>query len=101
MPDQARALVDELAQLAQLELADDEADALAGQLDRVLGYIERLRSVDVAGVPEYVQDEQARSGLRDDVPDVDVDADEVLAGVPVRRERLVAVPRFKSDGSEG
>ena len=101
MSDQARSLVDELALLSQLELAGPEADALAGQLDRIIQYIQSLQAVDVEGVPEYRGEDFTRSGLRADEPSRDIDPDAALASVPVRHDRLVAVPKFKSDGSEG
>lgn len=104
MKDQKRALVGELAALAHLELDANELEAFGAQLDDILAYIQCLASVDVDGVPEYQGGaalEQARSSLRDDVTGEDFDADAALAGVPHRRDRFVAVPKFKTDAGEG
>ena len=103
MAEQNRALVSELAQLAQLALEEGELELLGGQLQGILGYIQCLQTVDVEGVPEYQSATEARSGLRDDLPRVgaEFDAERALEGVPVRRDRFVAVPKFKADAGEG
>jgi aspartyl-tRNA(Asn)/glutamyl-tRNA(Gln) amidotransferase subunit C len=89
-------LVDTLADLARLELARDEAIELQAQLETILSYIRSLQAVDVEGVPEYLTAQQPGSGLRADEVALDgLDPDRALACVPVLRDRLVAVPRFK------
>ncbi len=42
--------LDHLADLARLELADEERDELRVELERLLGYLAQLQSVDVSGV---------------------------------------------------
>ncbi|HVW23384.1 MAG TPA: Asp-tRNA(Asn)/Glu-tRNA(Gln) amidotransferase subunit GatC [Candidatus Saccharimonadales bacterium] len=39
-----------LAQLARLELSDEEIEAFSGELTEILQYVEQLQSVDVAGL---------------------------------------------------
>lgn len=100
MRDQKRALIGELAELAHLELGADELEAFSGQLDAILAYLQRLASVDVEGVPEYQASAALRSNLRDDQASSDFDIEAALDGVPARRERFIAVPKFKSDAGE-
>jgi Asp-tRNA(Asn)/Glu-tRNA(Gln) amidotransferase C subunit len=111
-------LVDTLADLARLELSREEAQRLGAQLETILGYVRTLAAVDIEGVPEYLgasapdssslgasaPDSSSLgasapdwdSGLRADVVAEDLgDGEQILAGVPVRRGRLVAVPKFK------
>ncbi len=88
-------LVDTLADLARLELAPEEAAQLGAQVETILGYIRSLQAVDVEGVPEYLSAEQPGSGLRADEPDQGFAVERALAGVPVMRGQLVAVPKFK------
>lgn len=101
MKDQKRALVGELAELAHLELGADELEVFGGQLDDILAYIQCLASVDVEGVPEYRGGIAPPARLRADEPSAGFDADAALAGVPHRRDRFVAVPKFKADAGEG
>ena len=89
-------LVATLAELARVELSAEESAALGEQLANILGYIRSLQTVDVEGVPEYLSADRAGSGLRSDaVGGPQFDHDAALAGVPVRRGSLVAVPKFK------
>jgi aspartyl-tRNA(Asn)/glutamyl-tRNA(Gln) amidotransferase subunit C len=97
VPQDPERLARELAGLARLELRDDEAARFGEQLAAILGYIDKLREVDVEGVPEYTSAEQEGSGLRADEVEQLGDVDQALARVPVRRGRLIAVPKFKDD----
>lgn len=114
-PHDPERLARELAGLARLELRDHEAARFGEQLAAILGYIDKLREVDVEGVPEHATVEQearrassagARSptseeasGLAPDEVSVEIGegVEQALAGVPVRRGRLIAVPKFKDD----
>jgi aspartyl-tRNA(Asn)/glutamyl-tRNA(Gln) amidotransferase subunit C len=97
--DDPERLARELAGLARLELHEGEAARFGEQLQAILGYLDSLQQVDVAGVPEYLSAEQPGSSLRDDVvaPSHPAMVEAALAGVPSLRGRLVAVPKFKED----
>ncbi len=45
-----RTEVEHVARLARLALKDDELDALTGQLDAVLGYVEQLNELNTDGI---------------------------------------------------
>ena len=49
------ATLDHLAELARLELADDDRAALRIELERLLGYLAQLQSVDVEAVEPMVR----------------------------------------------
>jgi aspartyl-tRNA(Asn)/glutamyl-tRNA(Gln) amidotransferase subunit C len=91
----------ELAALAHLELSADDAATFGAQLETVLGYVRRLQAVDVADTPEYLPAEHPCSGLREDEVGQTFAADRALAGAPVLRDRLIAVPRFMHGRSPG
>lgn len=42
--------IDYVANLARIELSEEEKAKLGGQLDDILGYFEKLNAVDVSGV---------------------------------------------------
>ncbi len=44
--------VERLKTLARLAMDEEETKRMEGQLDRILGYVDRLAEVDTAGVPE-------------------------------------------------
>lgn len=60
--------VQRVARLSRLALSDEQIRHCAGRLDAVLGYIERLRSLDLEGVQPLTNPLDARNRLDDDVP---------------------------------
>jgi aspartyl-tRNA(Asn)/glutamyl-tRNA(Gln) amidotransferase subunit C len=58
--------ITKLARLARIALADEELDALAGEMDAILGYVSDVRSLaidGIAGEPTY----DLVNVMRDDV----------------------------------
>jgi aspartyl-tRNA(Asn)/glutamyl-tRNA(Gln) amidotransferase subunit C len=59
--------VEYVAKLANLEVADDERKELAGQLSRIVKYVEQLNKVDVSAVEPTTQIlESVKHAVRDD-----------------------------------
>ena len=59
--------VEYVAKLANLEVADDEKKELAGQLSRIVEYVEQLNKLDVASVTPTTQIlEGVKHAVRDD-----------------------------------
>lgn len=44
--------IEHLKKLARVEFGDAETEALMGDLERILGFVETLKEVDVSGAPE-------------------------------------------------
>jgi aspartyl-tRNA(Asn)/glutamyl-tRNA(Gln) amidotransferase subunit C len=66
-----------IAGLAHLEFDDAALDRMAGEMTKILSYIDQLREVDVAGF-EWTAASEA-TPLRDDEPRPPVDRDAVAA----------------------
>lgn len=82
-----------VAKLARIRVEDDRLDALAGEFNAILGFIEQLQEVDVDGVEPMVSVTPMRLKRREDVvTDGDRQAD-VLANAPDAREGFFAVPK--------
>jgi aspartyl-tRNA(Asn)/glutamyl-tRNA(Gln) amidotransferase subunit C len=59
--------VEYVARLANLEVADNEKKELAGQLSRIIEYVEQLNTLDVSGVAPTTQIlENVKHAIRDD-----------------------------------
>jgi aspartyl-tRNA(Asn)/glutamyl-tRNA(Gln) amidotransferase subunit C len=59
--------VEYVAKLANLEVADNEKQELAGQLSRILDYVEQLNTLDVSAVAPTTQIlENVKHAIRDD-----------------------------------
>ena len=82
--------VEYVAALAHLELAPEETERMAQQLDSILGYIEKLNELDTGKVEPMAQ------VLTESRPDVALRGDENRAGL-LRAEALRAAP--EKDGT--
>jgi aspartyl-tRNA(Asn)/glutamyl-tRNA(Gln) amidotransferase subunit C len=82
--------VEYVAALAHLELATEELERMAQQLDSILGYIEKLNEIDTEHVEPMAQ------VLAESRPDVALREDEPRTGLS-RPEGLAAAP--EADGS--
>jgi aspartyl-tRNA(Asn)/glutamyl-tRNA(Gln) amidotransferase subunit C len=77
-----RQQVDHVAQLAQLELSDAEAERIAVELSKVLDHIEAIRGLDLEGVEPTSHVIDVVNALRGDVPEPSLDRDVALAAAP-------------------
>ena len=82
-----------IAQLARLELTDDEARLLAGQLGTILDYFKQLDAVDTAGVQPLYHPHCEPGVPRDDIPQPGLTPAEALSNAPQRHNDFFAVPR--------
>jgi aspartyl-tRNA(Asn)/glutamyl-tRNA(Gln) amidotransferase subunit C len=76
-----------IAQLARLELAPGEEEALARQLTDILAYAGMVSQVDTSSltpVESVIDSEQAGTPLRADVPVAGVSRDDAMAAAPDR-----------------
>jgi aspartyl-tRNA(Asn)/glutamyl-tRNA(Gln) amidotransferase subunit C len=88
-----QATVRHIAKLASIAVTDGEVDALVPELNNILGWIEQLREVDVAGIEPMTAVIPNTLRLR---PDIVTDGDKreaVLANAPVAEHGFFAVPK--------
>jgi aspartyl-tRNA(Asn)/glutamyl-tRNA(Gln) amidotransferase subunit C len=86
--------VKKLARLSALSVSDEEAAALAVQLQDILGYVAQLDEVDTAGVePTYQVTGLVNVTRADEIIDYGVDADQLLALAPATQDNQIKVPR--------
>jgi aspartyl-tRNA(Asn)/glutamyl-tRNA(Gln) amidotransferase subunit C len=85
--------VRKIARLARLAAPEDRLEALAGELNGILAWIEQLNEVDVRGVEPMTSAVAAALPMRDDVvTDGDI-RDDVLANAPRSEEGFFVVPK--------
>jgi aspartyl-tRNA(Asn)/glutamyl-tRNA(Gln) amidotransferase subunit C len=77
-----RAQVLHVARLARLELTDEEVDRMAGELSKVLDHIEKIRELDLEGVPPTSHVIDVVDVLRADEPQPSLPRDVILAAAP-------------------
>ncbi len=94
-----RAQVRRIATLANLALAEGEEEALAGELSKILAYIEKLSAIDVSGVPP-TSAPAAEGSFRDDVLVPSLTAEQALANAPARVLTTFSVPKILANDHE-
>jgi aspartyl-tRNA(Asn)/glutamyl-tRNA(Gln) amidotransferase subunit C len=82
-----------IAKLARIAVSDAEVAALAPELSNILGWIEKLQEVDVAGVEPMTAVIPNTLRLRDDVVTDGNRQSEILANAPVAEHGFFAVPK--------
>jgi aspartyl-tRNA(Asn)/glutamyl-tRNA(Gln) amidotransferase subunit C len=82
-----------LADIAKLELSDTEADALLGDLDKMLGFVDKVRALDLDGVEPLVYMTDRENVLREDLPTDPLSHAEALRGAPGADSDYFRVPR--------
>jgi aspartyl-tRNA(Asn)/glutamyl-tRNA(Gln) amidotransferase subunit C len=89
--------VEYVAALAKLSFSDEEKARLAAELNRILEYMEQLRTVDTGAVEPLAQVIERATALRDDVARPGLAHHDALANAPARREEFFAVPKTIAD----
>ena len=82
-----------IAKLARIAVSDAEAEALAPELNNILGWVEQLQEVDVSGIAPMTAVIPNALRLREDqVTDGGI-RDAVLENAPVAEHGFFAVPK--------
>lgn len=74
-----RAMVEHIAELAKLQLTEEEIDRYAEQLSDILAYAEKLQALDTDAIPPTASVLPLRNVLRPDEVAPSLPRDEVLA----------------------
>ena len=88
-----RTEVEHVARLARLALDDSELDALTGQMDAILGYVEKLAELDTDGIEPTAHAVPMENAFRDDVVTPSLGTDKALANAPAADNGCFRVPQ--------
>lgn len=94
MPSISREEVAHLARLARLDLAPDELEHLAGQLDQILGAVAQVTEVAADDIPPTSHALPLTNVFREDEPKVCLPAEAVLAAAPAAEDGRFRVPQI-------
>lgn len=97
MPDITRDEVAHLANLARIDLSDDELDHLAPQLTVILESVALIREVAADDIAPTTHALPLTNVFRDDVVVPGLSAESVLAGAPAAEQQRFSVPRILGD----
>ena len=82
-----------VARLARLDLDADSIDKFAGQIDEILGYIEKLSQVDTEGIIPTSHAISLTNAFREDEQRQHLDRDRALGNAPESEEGCFLVPK--------
>lgn len=88
-----KAAVAHIAALARIRLGDAELEPLAGELSRILTWVEQLNEVDTAGVAPMASVAQAKLPMREDEVTDGAARDEILGNAPRTTRGFFVVPK--------
>ena len=94
-------LVRHVAQLARLELSEDEVREIAPQLARIFEHVDQVTGLDVGDADPAAQSAVGMDDLRGDDDGALIDPRDVLRNAPQHDGAFLVVPRFFGDAEEG
>ncbi len=89
--------VDHVARLARLELSEDEKETMTRQLDRILGYVDKLNELDTSTVEPTSHVIPMLNVMREDEVRPSLAPDDALSNAPDREDAFFRVPRIIED----
>jgi aspartyl-tRNA(Asn)/glutamyl-tRNA(Gln) amidotransferase subunit C len=82
-----------IASLARLDFSDEEEEEMAGELSRILDYVDELDEVDTSGVEPMSHVLDLTNVSREDEVDTRIDRDDALQNAPDAGDGFFRVPK--------
>jgi len=86
-----------IAELAKLDLTDDEVALYAGQISHILDYFQKLQALDTSQIPPTASVLPLRNVLRDDVALPALSPQQVIANAPDAEDNQFRVSAVLGD----
>ncbi|MCG6858711.1 MAG: Asp-tRNA(Asn)/Glu-tRNA(Gln) amidotransferase subunit GatC [Salaquimonas sp.] len=85
--------VKRVAHLARIAVSDEEAERMQDELNAILGFVEQLNEVDVAGVEPMTAVVETAMKKRADVVTEGDKAEDIVANAPISEDHFFLVPK--------
>lgn len=86
-------LVDKLAHLSRLQFNETEKEEIKNDLQRMIGFVEKLNELDLDGVEPLLFMSDEVNVLREDEIKGSISRDEALKNAPLHDEQFFKVPK--------
>ena len=86
--------VRKVAQLARLELPDDQIETYTEQLEDILSYVDQLQEIDTQNVNPTTRAVEVVNAMREDLVDVKCSREDILNQAPHREGDFFRVPKI-------
>jgi len=87
------ALIDKLAKLARLSFNKQEKADIRADLERMIGFVDQLRALDLEGVEPLMHMSEADNVWREDQVKGEISRDEALSNAPAHTDQFFTVPK--------
>jgi aspartyl-tRNA(Asn)/glutamyl-tRNA(Gln) amidotransferase subunit C len=85
--------VEYVARLSRLKIAPEQTEYLAGQLSKILAYIDKLKELDVSSVEPMRGLNLSHNVFRQDVPKPSSARQDILSNAPQREGDYFKIPK--------
>lgn len=89
----SRTEVEYVARLARLALKPGELEALTGQLDAILGYVEKLNELDTDGIEPTAHAVPLENAFREDLVEPSIGVERAQQNAPEIADSCFKVPK--------
>jgi aspartyl-tRNA(Asn)/glutamyl-tRNA(Gln) amidotransferase subunit C len=87
------ALIERLCRLANLEFDGPSKQEIKADLEKMIGFVEKLRELDVSGIEPLLYMGEETDILREDNAEPPLDRRDALGNAPLANEAYFLVPR--------
>jgi aspartyl-tRNA(Asn)/glutamyl-tRNA(Gln) amidotransferase subunit C len=87
------ALIDKLARLSALRFTPEEREAIKSDLEKMIGFVDKLKELDTTGVEPLLHMSDAVNALREDVPGDMITREEALQNAAQHDGVFFQVPK--------
>lgn len=89
-----KATIEHIANLARLNLTQDEMDRLTSEMGNILSYVDKLNELDTTGVKPMEHVIPIRNVFREDRVEPSYDREKILANAPSQEKGCFKVPKI-------
>ena len=83
-----------VAQLARLELPENQIEIYTSQLEEILSYIDQLQEIDTQNIPPTTRAVEVVNAMREDLVEVNFSREDILNQAPHREGDFFRVPKI-------
>lgn len=85
--------LDRIAELSRLEFKDEELLKIEKDMERILGFVDKLKELDTTGVEPLIYLSKEVNVLREDEAKIVISHDEALKNAPAKDSDFFKVPK--------
>jgi aspartyl-tRNA(Asn)/glutamyl-tRNA(Gln) amidotransferase subunit C len=87
------AMIDKLAKLARLSFNAQEKSEIRTDLERMIGFVDQLRALDLEGVEPLMHMSEADNVFREDLVKGEISREDALSNAPAHDDQFFTVPK--------